>query len=143
MTTGMSLPKADSDVEFLRALAEQALRSIDYDENSLARAHKTVAVIKAVIAKGFSHLDLSDIDADSEDADDFVDRDNAETPEEFIRACWANALGEVKYHEQSLRDSHVKLAIVVAIIKRGNYDIDSNALRVKLREERETKKAHA
>jgi hypothetical protein len=127
------------EIDWLESLLENVFWGILYEEKHLAKAHKRLAIAKAVffrVAPDVTEKEAIEYHDSEDDGDDDVDG-----PENFVRYELGSALASVRHHENGLAEDHVKLARIKALIHRANLagkiPIDKVAAAVKQRYEKE------
>lgn len=108
----------DNELVHVRELVADALWGIYYHEDALAKAHVALGLLKGVIVKAFPDIDLEVYEGED------MEREDATTPVEYIGAVYSDAVSSVKHHEDGLRNAHRNLAFTIAVMRRGNYDLD-------------------
>lgn len=117
------MPRYDNESDYVRELVADAAWGIGYHEESLRKAHVVLGLIKGAIIKGFPDIDLEVYEGED------MEREDATTPNEYIGACYSDALSSVKGHEDGLRNAHRNLAFAIAVVRRGNYDLDIDEIK--------------
>jgi hypothetical protein len=108
-----------TEVEFVRELVRTAVWGTLYHERELVRDHARLAVMKAALARGFEPAVFAGIDADFD-----LEPEDADNPQDLVRALLAAAMSGVQYHEAELQVAHRDLALVKLVATRGQYEID-------------------
>jgi hypothetical protein len=111
------LEHVKNEDDYMRRMIGDAIWSVLYHERELALAHRSLAVVKAALSRGFSAAELADIDNEPEPED-------ATTALEYARALLCNALDHVTHHEDQLRAAHKDLAFSKAVLARAKYAFD-------------------
>jgi hypothetical protein len=114
------------EVEMLRAAVSSPAWHVIYHEDELKRAHVKLAAAQALL-KFFPHIDPNKLTAD-----DYKDRDdedyNIDTVDDYVTHIWAEALHDVRWHEQALTKAHKEVGIAKGLLARcgfaelNNYD---------------------
>jgi hypothetical protein len=113
----------DNELDYVRGLVADAVWGIGYHEKGLRKAHVTLGLIKGAIIKGFPDINLDDYEGED------LEREDAETANEYIGAVYSDAVSSVTHHEDGLRDAHRSLAFAIAVVRRGNYDLDIDEIK--------------
>jgi hypothetical protein len=111
MSLHPKLTEGMTEVDCAREIARAAIWDSLYSEYGLRKAHREYALIKAVVQ-------LGGFDIDGVTAEDETD-DEPKEPMDIIRDLVAQILASIKYHEDGLRESHVSLALIKAVLIRG------------------------
>lgn len=113
-----------NDTELMRDVLRNAVWAMRYHERALQTSHEWLAIAKAV-QPYFPGVDFSRVTAD-----DYDDDDNSvpSSVGEFVQELLAKWLSEVAYHEDALQKAHARFAIAKAMMRRGDWDIDIEAV---------------
>jgi hypothetical protein len=113
----------DNELDYVRGLVADLVWSIGYHEDGLRKAHVTLGLVKGAIIKGFPDINLDDYEGED------MEKEEAETPNEYIGACYSDAVSSVTHHENGLRNAHRNLAFAIAVARRCNYDLDIDEIK--------------
>jgi hypothetical protein len=104
------------ELHFMRRLTRDAAWDIIACEERLQAAHKMVACAKALLLRGDYKFTLESV------ADEYGDDDNEpENAEEWVKHKVAYTFNNVKYWEEKLVTAHAVVAVIKAMLLRGNY----------------------
>jgi hypothetical protein len=116
------LKEGANDVDLVREIVRDACWNIRYHEDRLAREHKKLATIDALLLRTGVTFTRREAQVEVErlyDEDGEEERiDNADA---FAKYLVVSAVGGIEHHESALRGAHTRLACVKALILRGNY----------------------
>jgi len=123
------MPDPINETEFLRTLAEKALRDSLYHERALQREHKRVAFVRSLVARCVPDLDVRAIEKEHKEGEARDEDDEPTDADDFFRKEFLRALSGLAYQEGRLQDAHNKIACLTALILRWKYEIDLHEIK--------------
>lgn len=131
-------PKDDAELAYV--LAYDAFWDVHYHEGELTKAHKVLAIAKAMMAR-VSGVTFTVEDAFKfhNDSDEEGDDKASWSPIDWFRYQIGQEAWEVDYHETELKEAHAVLGTVKALLLRTTYNINldevEQAVKAKLKGE--------
>jgi hypothetical protein len=122
MTTPVDPNSADhaAACNLLSEILRNAFWHVGYHELELAKAHRKAAAVHALLQRCDLLTNLTEARKTYDAMDDV---DDPRSVDELARTMLVEAADTIEHHEQTLRESHTKLAHAKALLQRTNFHI--------------------